>query len=111
MFVLTKINGLSQTRKYPTMWPYGQHYHVERVDVKTQSFDCGIMFDFMFDFKQSSRLSSKYKNIIEGNNMLGKYKKSLRWITALLNVVFLSLDGMKHLRGHEDMIPIVDYFL
>ena len=44
-------------------------------------------------------------------NMLGKYKKLLSWITALLNVLFLSVDGMKHLRGHEDMIPIVDCFL
>jgi hypothetical protein len=43
--------------------------------------------------------------------MLGKYKKLLSWIIALLNVVFLSVDGMKHLRGHEDMIPIVDCFL
>jgi hypothetical protein len=44
-------------------------------------------------------------------NMLGKYKKLLSWIIALLNVVFLSVDGMKHLRGHKDMIPIVDCFL
>jgi hypothetical protein len=43
--------------------------------------------------------------------MLGKYKKLLSWITTLLNVIFLSVDGMNHLRGHEDMIPIVDYFL
>jgi len=43
--------------------------------------------------------------------MLGKYKKLLSWIIALLSVVFLSVDGMKHLRGHEDMTPIVDYFL
>jgi hypothetical protein len=37
--------------------------------------------------------------------------KFLIWINALLNVVFLSVDGMKHLRGHEDMIDIVDCFL
>jgi predicted Fe-S protein YdhL (DUF1289 family) len=34
IFVFTKINGLSQARKYPTMWAYGRHYHVESVDVK-----------------------------------------------------------------------------
>jgi hypothetical protein len=35
LFVLTEINGLSQARKYPTMWAiYGQHYRVEHVDVK-----------------------------------------------------------------------------
>jgi len=45
------------------MWAYGQHYHVESVDVKILSFDCGIVVDF----KQSSRESSKDKNIIEGN--------------------------------------------
>jgi hypothetical protein len=44
-------------------------------------------------------------------NMLGKYKKLLSWITSLLNVVFSSVDGMKHLIGHDDMIPIVDCFL
>lgn len=43
--------------------------------------------------------------------MLEKSKKLLSWIIALLNVEFLSVDGMKHLRGHEDMIPIVDFFL
>jgi hypothetical protein len=43
--------------------------------------------------------------------MLEKSKKLLSWITALLNVVFLIVDGMKHLRGHKDMIPIVDCFL
>ena len=88
------------------MWAYDQHYHVESIDVKRWLFDCGIMVDF----KQSSRASSKDKNIIEGNyNMLGKYNKLLSWITALLNVVFSSVDGMKHLIGHEDMIPIVVY--
>jgi hypothetical protein len=45
------------------MWAYGRHYRVESVDVKRRSFDCGIMVDF----KQSSRASSKDKNIIEGN--------------------------------------------
>lgn len=30
--------------------------------------------------------------------MLGKPNKLLSWITALSNVVFLSVDGMKHLR-------------
>lgn len=45
------------------MWEYGRHYHVESVYVKRQSFDSGIMVDF----KQSSRASSKDKNIIEGN--------------------------------------------
>lgn len=43
--------------------------------------------------------------------MLGKYKELLSWITTLLNVVFLSVDGMNHLRGHKYMIPIVDCFL
>ena len=45
------------------MWAYGWHYHVEIVDVKRWYFDCGIMVDF----KQSSRPTSKYKNIIEGD--------------------------------------------
>jgi hypothetical protein len=45
------------------MWEYGQHYRVESVNVKRQSFDFGIMVDF----KQSNRVSSKDKNIIEGN--------------------------------------------
>ena len=44
-------------------------------------------------------------------NMLGKSNKWLSWITTLSNVVFLSVDDMKHLRGCEDMIPIVDCFL
>jgi hypothetical protein len=43
--------------------------------------------------------------------MLGKSNKLLSWITSLLDVVFLSVYGMTHLRGHEDMIPIVDCFL
>jgi len=41
--------------------------------------------------------------------MLGKYKKLLSWITSLLNVVFLSVDGMKHLRRNRDIIPIANY--
>ena len=45
------------------MWAYGRHYNVERIDLKICSFDCGVMVDF----KQSSRASSKDKNIIEGN--------------------------------------------
>ena len=45
------------------MWAYGHHYRVERVDAKRRSFDCGVMVDF----KQSSRASSKDKNVIEGN--------------------------------------------
>ena len=44
-------------------------------------------------------------------NMLGKNKNLLSLITTLLNVVFSSVDGMKHLIGHEDMIPIMDCFL
>jgi hypothetical protein len=53
----------------------------------------------MVQFKQSNRSSSKDKNILKENyNMLGKYKKLLSWIITLLNVVFLSVDGMKHLR-------------
>ena len=44
-------------------------------------------------------------------NMLGKSKKLLIWITTPLNAVFLSVYGMNHLRGNEDMIPIVDCFL
>jgi len=43
--------------------------------------------------------------------MLEKSKKLLSWIIGLSNVVFLNVDGMRHLRGCEDMIPIVDYFL
>ena len=45
------------------MWAYGWHYHVERIDLKRHSFDCSGMVGF----KQSSRASSKDKNIIEGN--------------------------------------------
>jgi len=45
------------------MWAYGRHYRVEIVDVKIRTFDCGVMVDF----KQSSRASSKDKNIVEGN--------------------------------------------
>ena len=45
------------------MWAYGRHYRVERVDVNRRTFDCGVMVDF----KQSSRASSKDKNIVEGN--------------------------------------------
>ena len=45
------------------MWAYGRHYRVERIDLKRRSFDCGVMVDF----KQSTRGSSKDKNIIEGN--------------------------------------------
>ena len=64
LFVLTEINVLnSQARKYPAMWAYGRHYHVESVDVKIRSSHCGIMVDF----KQSSQASSKDKNIIEEN--------------------------------------------
>ena len=64
IFVFTEINGLnSQERKYPAMWAYGRHYHVESIDVKRRSFDCGIMVDF----KQSNQARSKDKNIIEGN--------------------------------------------
>ena len=44
-------------------------------------------------------------------NMLGKSNKLFSWVASLLNVVFLSVDGMKHLIGHEDMIPSVDIFL
>ena len=46
IFVLTKVNGISQERKYLAMWEYGWHYHEERVDVKILSFDCGITVDF-----------------------------------------------------------------
>ena len=54
------------------MWEYGHHYHVERVCVKKRSFDCGVMVDF----KQSSRSSSKDKNIVEGNlQYVGKIKE------------------------------------
>lgn len=63
IFVFIEINGPSQAMKYPAMWAYGSHYRIESVDVKRQSFDCAIMVDF----NQSSRASSKYKNIIEGN--------------------------------------------
>ena len=56
--------------------------------------------------------AQKIRILLKGiYNMFGKYKKLLSWITALLNVVFSSVDGMNHLIGHEDMIPIVDYFL
>jgi hypothetical protein len=57
---------------------------------------------------QSQKIRILLKEIY---NMLEKYKKLLSWITALLNVVFLSVDGTKHLRGHKDMVPIVDCFL
>ena len=63
IFVSTKINGLSQARKYPTMWAYGQHYHVESIVVKRVSFDCGIMVDF----KKYHRESSKDRKFIEKN--------------------------------------------
>jgi hypothetical protein len=72
IFVLTEINGLSQARKYPAMWAYGIHY---RVDVKRRSFDCGIMVEF----NQSSRSSSKDKNIIEGNiQYVGKIQEIIK---------------------------------
>jgi hypothetical protein len=58
-------------------------------------------------FNQGQKIRMILKEIY---NMLGKYKKLLSWITTLLNVVFLSVDGMKHLRGNKDMIPIVDCF-
>ena len=45
------------------MWAYGRHYRLESIDIKRQSFDCGIMVDF----KKSSRTSSKNKSIIKGN--------------------------------------------
>jgi hypothetical protein len=61
--VFTEINGFSQAMKYPIMWAYGQNYHVESVEVKRRSFDCGIMVDF----KKFIRASSKEKNTIEGN--------------------------------------------
>ena len=50
-------------RSYPAMWAYGRHYHVEIIYIKRCSFDYGVMVYF----KQSSRASSKDKNIIEGN--------------------------------------------
>jgi hypothetical protein len=34
IIVFTEINGLSQARKYSTMWAYGWNYRVESVDVK-----------------------------------------------------------------------------
>ena len=53
----------------------------------------------------------KIKILLKGIfSMLEKSKKLLSWITGLSNVVFLNVDGMRHLRGREDMIPIVDYF-
>jgi len=55
---------------------------------------------------QAQRIRIVLKGI---NNMLGKYKKLICWTISLLNV--LSADGMKHLRGHEDKIPIMDCFL
>jgi uncharacterized protein YhhL (DUF1145 family) len=56
--------------------------------------------------------AQKIRILLKGiYNMLGKSKKLLSWIIALLNVVYFSVDGMKHLRGHKDMIPIVDCFL
>ena len=91
-----KINGLIQVRRYPVMWAYGQHYCVEIIDLKRGFFDCGVMVYF----KQSSWASSKDKS-----------KKLLSWIIGLSNVVFLYIDGMRHLRGCKDMIPTMDYFL
>jgi hypothetical protein len=58
-------------------------------------------------FEQDQKIRILLKGIY---NMLEKYKKLLSWIIALLNVVFLSVDGMKNLRGHEGMIPILDFF-
>jgi hypothetical protein len=58
--------------------------------------------------KQAQKIRILLKGIY---NMLEKSKKLLSWITVFLNVVFLSVDGMKHLRGNEGMIPIVDCFL
>jgi len=55
--------------------------------------------------------AQKIRIILKGiYNMLGNSNKLLRWITALLNVVFISVNGMKHLRGHRDIILIIDYF-
>ena len=54
----------------------------------------------------------KIKALLKGIfSVLEKSKKLLSWITGLSNVVFLNIDGMRNLRGHEDMIPTVDYFL
>jgi hypothetical protein len=64
------------------------------------------------DFKQSSRASSKDKNIIEGNlQYVGKIQEIIGLDYRSFKCCILSVDGMKHLRGHEDMIPIVDCFL
>jgi hypothetical protein len=47
----------------------------------------------------------KIKILLKGIfNMLEKSKKLLSWIIDHSNVVFLNVDGMKHLRGHKDMI-------
>jgi hypothetical protein len=51
--------------------------------------------------KQAQKIRILLKEIY---NMLEESKKLFSWITALLNVVFLSVDGMNNLRGHEDMI-------
>ena len=77
LFVLTEINvPNSQARKYPAMWAYGWHYHVESVHVKIWSFDCRIMVDF----KQSSQSSSNDKNIIEGNlQYVGKIQQIIEF--------------------------------
>ena len=63
IFFFIEIDGLSQARKYPAIWAYDWHYHVESLDVKRWSFD----FRIIVDFKKSSRVSSKDKNSIEGN--------------------------------------------
>ena len=64
------------------MWAYGRHYRVERVDVKRQYFDCGIMVDF----KQSIRASSKDKNII---------KVSLQYVGKIQEIIELDYRSFK----------------
>ena len=74
------------------MWPYGQHYHVESIDVKRRSFDCGIMVDF----KKSSWASSKDKNIIEGN------LQYVRKIQEISELDYRSLLAWMENLGHDE---------
>ena len=108
IFVFFEINGLSQVRKYPTMWEYGQHYCVESLDVK----DDNLIVEYWLISSNLVEKAQKIRILLKGiYNILKKSKILLSWIIALLNVVFLSVDGMKHLRGHKYMIPIMDCFL
>ena len=95
-------------RKYPAMWAYGCHYRVERVDVKRQTFDCGVMVYF----KQSSRASSKDKKIVEGNlQYVGKIQEIIKLDYRSFKCCIFKCKWYESFERTEDMIPIVDCFL